>query len=128
LSEFFKIILCDEFKDFAQDYARKIDLIDENNVLVDPKLISTSIFKTGFVDLSGIKKNLILEYFTLEGYQMLETTVNLFLASLSCDICDKSCTSKNIICGKCKLFFHLKCVDRTYVPKIKKWFCQNCSN
>ncbi|RNA44450.1 hypothetical protein BpHYR1_002094 [Brachionus plicatilis] len=128
LYDFISFILIDNSKDFINSVIDKKQLIDEVNIIVDPKAISAQISNTGFICTNGIIKDQIIEFFTSDGFIMLENVLGHFLKSLkSCKICNLSCENKWITCGDCNNDFHLKCVNRTYIPIKKVWKCNNCS-
>ena len=58
-------------------------------------------------DASSIKREKIIEFFTSDGFFMLENVFSQFLKSLNlCNIGSISC--EFFTCGDCKKFYHLK--------------------
>jgi hypothetical protein len=73
--------------------------------------------------------NVISEYFDPDAqaqlFSLLKSNENL--KAIKCNICSLVVNqSLDLKCNKCDCLFHLKCAKKTYKPKKKAWFCENC--
>lgn len=127
--DFLENILLDEFKTSVDAFVTKERIIDEEHIQVLPSNINPKILTSSFVNSDGELSSIISSHFTSDALLMLQNTLKTLSSSEqfnSCKLCSTLCDSKYIVCNTCNNSFHLRCVKKSYVPKLKKWHCVNC--
>ena len=108
---------------FVSSVISKESFIDECHLIVNHDNLDKSIIPLlSKIESIGIK---ISQYFTLDGIVSLNIILDhIKRLTPDCQRCAKELNTDNqIVCSKCKKAFHPKCVNVSYVPKKKSWFC-----
>lgn len=103
-------------------------VIDEEHIQVLPSDINSKILTSSFVNSDGEIISSFSSHFSKGALLILQNNFKTLISEeqpISCKLCSTTSDSKFIVCNNCYNYFHLKFVTKSYVPKLKKWYCVN---